>query len=51
MHVAKVYNEAPLIDAKSYSLAQKALKGNETQFFTREELDQMLPESLRQGSK
>lgn len=51
--VAKVYNEAPLTDAKSYSLAQKALKENESQFFSRQELNQMLPESLRKevGSK
>lgn len=51
--VAKVYNEAPLTDAKSYSLAQEALKENESQFFSRRELNQMLPESLRKdvGSK
>lgn len=49
LRVAKVYDEAPLTDAKSYSMAQKALKENESQFFTREELNQMLPEALRQG--
>ena len=35
-----------LTDNKSYSLAQKALKDNESQFFSREELNQMLPETL-----
>lgn len=45
--IAKVYNEAPLTDAKSYSLAQEALKENESQFFSRHELNQMLPETLR----
>ena len=47
LRVAKVYDEAPLTDAKSYSLAQKALKENEAQFFTRKELNLMLPEPLR----
>ena len=47
LRVAKVYDEAPLTDAKSYSMAQKALKENEAQFFTREELNLMLPEPLR----
>ena len=45
--VAKVYGSAPLTDDKSYSLAQKALKENESQFFSRQELNQMLPETLR----
>ncbi len=44
---AKIYEEAPLTDDKSYSLAQKALKNNESQFFSREELNLMLPENLR----
>ena len=50
LRVAKIYDEAPLTDAKSYSLAQKALKENESQFFTRDELNKMLPESLRKSS-
>lgn len=33
LRVAEVYNTAQLTDAKSYSLAQKALKENEAQFF------------------
>lgn len=45
--VAKVYASAPLTDNKSYSLAQKALKENESQFFSRQELNQILPETLR----
>lgn len=49
--VAKVYNEAPLTDSKSYSLAQKDLKENESQFFSRQELNQMLPESLRKDAE
>lgn len=49
LRVAKVYDDAPLTDAKSYSMAQKALKENESQFFTREELNQILPESLRKS--
>ena len=44
---AKIYADAPLTDSKSYSLAQKKLKKGESQFFSREELNQMLPEKLR----
>ena len=44
---ATVYASAPITDAKSYAMAQKALKDNEAQFFTREELNKMLPISLR----
>ena len=46
-YAAKIYETAPLTDKKSYSLAQKALKYDESQFFSREELNQMLPETLR----
>lgn len=49
--VSKVYASAPLTDDKSYSLAQKALKENESQFFSRQELNQMLPETLRKQPK
>lgn len=45
--VAAIYDNAPLTDEKSYSLAQQAIKKNESQFFSREELNQMLPELLR----
>lgn len=44
---AKVYSSAPITDAKSYELAQKALKENESQYFTRSELNLILPENLR----
>lgn len=49
--VVAVYASAPLTDNKSYSLAQKALKENESQFFSRKELNQMLPETLRKQLK
>lgn len=45
----KVYNNAPKTDAKSYFDAQKALKTEEEQFFTPEEIDKMLPVHLRIG--
>lgn len=44
---AKIYSEAPLTDARSYSLAQKKIKKDESQFFSREELNKILPEKLR----
>ena len=43
----EVYNKSPKTDAKSYSVAQKALKTEEEQFFTPEEIDKMLPAHLR----
>lgn len=49
LRVSKVYDTAPLTDDKSYSLAQKMLKEKEGQFFTRQELNKMLPESLRKN--
>jgi hypothetical protein len=45
----EVYNNAPKTDAKSYSDAQKALKSQQEQFFTPEEIDKMLPVHLRIG--
>ena len=45
--VAKIYTEAPITDDSSYELARKSLKGNEAQFFTQEEVSQMLPQNLR----
>ena len=44
---SKIYEDAPLTDARSYALAQKAIQKGESQFFCREELNQMLPEKLR----
>ena len=42
-----IYCAAPLTDGKSYAAAQAALKTNEEQFFTQEELNRMLPAHLR----
>lgn len=44
---AKVYADAPITDEKSYKMAQKALQENESQYFTREELNRILPKNLR----
>lgn len=45
--VAEVYNHAPITDEKSYTLAQKELQKKESQFFTRDELNNILPIELR----
>mgnify|MGYP000002987207 FL=1 len=44
-----IYKIAPNTNSKAYEKAQKNLKENEFQFFRPEEIDQMLPETLRQG--
>lgn len=44
-----VYNKSPKTDAKSYAAAQRALKTEQEQFFTPEEIDKMLPAHLRIG--
>lgn len=44
---SEIYCAAPLTDGKSYAAAQAALKTNEEQFFTQEELNKMLPAHLR----
>lgn len=44
---AAIYTSAPMTDNKSYARAQEALKKNEAQFFTRDELNKMLPIDLR----
>lgn len=43
----EIYKTAPKTDSKSYSDAKRALKTEEEQFFTPEEIDQMLPAHLR----
>ena len=48
---AEIYDKAPITDSKSYAKAQEELKNNESQFFSREELDKMLPIRLRKGIK
>lgn len=42
-----IYQSVPQTSNKAYSQAQKALKENEEQFFTKEELNKILPEHLR----
>ena len=44
---AEIYAVAPITSPKAFKLAQAALKYNEEQFFSQEELNQMLPEHLR----
>ena len=44
---ADIYNAAPLTSKKAYNLAQTALKNEEEQFFTQQELNLMLPDHLR----
>lgn len=46
-----IYKKSPKTNSRSYSKAQKALKNNEEQFFSDEELNQMLPSHLRTSSK
>ena len=46
---SEIYCDAPLTDEKSYAAAQAALKTNEEQFFTLEELNKMLPAHLRKN--
>ena len=45
--VTEVYNHAPITDEKSYTLAQEELQKKESQFFTRDELNNILPVELR----
>lgn len=42
-----IYKTSPKTDADSYAMAQKSLKTEEEQFFTDEELNQILPKHLR----
>ncbi|PMD73054.1 SLATT domain-containing protein [Companilactobacillus nuruki] len=44
---SKIYNNSPRTDSKSYVATQNALKNDEEQFFTEEEIDKMLPKHLR----
>ena len=47
----EIYKKTPKTNSKSYRKAQEALKKEEEQFFTNEELNQMLPSHLRKSSK
>lgn len=46
-----VYSNSPRTDKKSYKEAQKALKIEEEQTFHEEEIDNMLPNSIRRSNK
>ena len=48
---ATVYSNSPRTDAKSYSAAQKSLKCEEEQTFSDEEIDNMLPNSIRRCNR
>lgn len=43
----RIYKTAPTTDKKSYKEAQSALKNEEEQYFSQNEIDIMLPEHLR----
>ena len=45
--LGEVYSREPLTNSKAYKMAQKALKSEEEQFFTEEELNLLLPKHLR----
>lgn len=45
-----IYSQSPKTDSKSYKEAQKALKTEEEQFFSEEELDRILPKQLRKNN-
>lgn len=45
--VAKIYDVAPKTSEDAYKEAQKALKENEEQYFSREEKNKLVPEKLR----
>ena len=47
MRTAEIYATAPKTSSKSYKEAQKALKCEEEQFFTIEELYQLMPQHIR----
>lgn len=47
----KIYHGAPHTNGKAYGKAQDALKNNEDLTFSENELDQMLPDSLRRVSR
>lgn len=49
--VFEIYKSSPKTDRKSYIEAQNALKSEEEQFFSQEEINKMLPSHLRDKSK
>lgn len=48
---AEVYSNSPRTDSRSYQAAQKALKTEEEQTFSEEEIDVMLPNSIRRCNR
>lgn len=48
---SEVYSNSPRTDKKSYKEAQKALKTEEEQTFSEEEIDVMLPNSIRRCNR
>jgi len=48
---AEVYSNSPRTDGKSYAEAQKALKNDEEQTFSENEIDIMLPNSIRRNNR
>ncbi|PRY74357.1 SLATT domain-containing protein [Alkalibacterium olivapovliticus] len=48
---SKVYSNSPRTDKKSYLEAQKALKTEEEQTFSENEIDVMLPNSIRRNNR
>ena len=48
---AAVYSTSPPTDSKSYMAAQKALKTEEEQTFSEQEIDVMLPNSIRRCNR
>jgi hypothetical protein len=48
---AEVYTNSPRTDSKCYAEAQKALKTEEEQTFSEDEIDVMLPNSIRRNKR
>lgn len=48
---AEIYSNSPRTDVRSYKAAQKALKTEEEQTFSEEEIDIMLPNSIRRCNR
>lgn len=51
IETSEIYKKAPLTDRKSYKKAQKALKKEEEQYFSLEELNSILPMHLRNNKE
>ena len=47
LKTSEIYSDSPKTSSKSYTETQKALKEDEEQFFSEEELDLLLPPALR----